>query len=254
MVNSINILGREIPIYGILICVGAALATIVASLICKKRGLPSFEVHYSGVFILVGALIGAKLLFILVSLEDIIKYDVSLEAIFSGGFVFYGGLLGGLLGLIIYGKCFKMKFFPFADICAAVVPLGHAIGRIGCYLSGCCYGISYSGIGCVIYTETLGMTPLNTPLLPIQLIESLCLLLLFVFLMIVYHKSKTVGNISGIYLISYGILRFILEFFRGDAERGRLLLYTSQWISLGLIICGIGILIYLNRSKKLTDT
>ena len=162
--------------------------------------------------------------------------------VMQGGFVFYGGLIGGLLGLIIYVKAFKMEFFSFSDVCAAVIPLGHALGRVGCYTAGCCYGIPYDGFGAVVYTNTLGHTPLNTPLLPIQLIEALCLLVLFVVMIVLYNKIKTKGAVTGIYLVGYGILRFVLEFFRGDLERGHLLLSTSQWISIAMVIGGCSLL------------
>ncbi len=250
MISYITIFGQIIPFYGILFFTGLLLAGFVGTLISKKRGLPKIEIVYSAVFMMIGGLAGSKLLFIIVSLPTIIEHRLSLMQLMQGGFVFYGGLIGGLLGLIAYVKIFKMEFFPFADVCAAVLPLGHAIGRLGCYTAGCCYGIPYDGVGAVVYTETLGHTPLGTPLLPIQLIEAICLLLLWVVLMVLYHRIRALGLLTGIYVISYGILRFILEFFRGDLERGHLLLSTSQWISILIVICGIVLIGSIIKQKK----
>ncbi len=232
MTNVITLFGREIPLYGLFFYLGILLAAVVALLICKKGGLSKWEIVYSGIYSMIGALIGSKLLFILVSLKTIIEMKLSFEAIIKGGFVFYGGLLGGVLGLLIYVKQYKMKFSDFADIYSVCLTLGHAIGRVGCFFAGCCYGIPYK-YG-YTYTDTHGITPLGVPLLPIQLIESACLLALFFVLLTVYlRKNPKKGTCTGIYILSYSVVRFVLEFFRGDVERGNLWLFsTSQWISI----------------------
>lgn len=249
---SIIILGREIPIYGICFYLGIAIAALVASFICKKVNLPSYEIHYSAVFVMIGAIIGSKLLFILVSYRKIIELNVSLFAVIKGGFVFYGGLMGGFFGLLLYCTIYKIEFLRMCDVYTAVLPLGHAVGRVGCFFAGCCYGRPYNGFGAVTYTSTVGQTPVNTPLLPIQLIEAWCLLTLFVILIFIYMKSKKTGTPSAVYLCTYAVIRFVLEYFRGDTERGKLLfLYTSQWISIALFLGG-AFIIYI-MSKKTNE-
>ncbi|MBQ9768641.1 MAG: prolipoprotein diacylglyceryl transferase, partial [Clostridia bacterium] len=174
----------------------------------------------------------------------------------SGGFVFYGGFIGGFLGLLIYVKQFKMKFLPFLDVYAAVVPLGHAFGRVGCLFGGCCYGMEYDGPFAVVYHSSLNMsTPLNTPLLPMQLIEALGLLLIFAIVLTVYLKGAKTGTVPVVYVLCYSVMRFTLEFLRADSERGNLLgLSTSQWISLGLIITVIlSVIFYRSKKAKTLD-
>jgi len=157
-----------------------------------------------------------------------------------------GGLFGGFAGLWIYCRQFHLPFWTFADLYAAVLPLGHAIGRIGCHFAGCCYGIPYDGAFSVTYHSTLGNTPLETPLLPVQLIESFCLFLLFVSLSLFYHNKKLSskkGQISGLYSLSYAMVRILLECLRGDRVRGMFLgISTSQWISFALLFLGVFLL------------
>lgn len=246
----IEILGKQIPIYGICFYCGIFLAALTAMGIVKKRALPAWEIVYSGIYIMIGAMIGAKLLFLIVSIEDIIRLQLPLLSVIKGGFVFYGGLLGGALGLLIYCRKFHMPLRPFLDVYAVVLPLGHAVGRVGCFFGGCCYGMAYDGPFCVIYRETAGQTPLLTPLLPIQLIEAAVLLVLFFLLLTVYYRANTVGGIALLYAAAYSVLRFVLEFFRGDQARGSVLWFsTSQWISLAIFI-GTVALFMLRRKKR----
>ena len=248
------------PIYGALYFVGIAIAAVVAVFICKKRELPKYDIVYSAVYSMIGAAVGAKLLFIAVSLPKVISLGYgfidTVLILMSGGFVFYGGFIGGFLGLLIYVKQFKMKFLPFLDVYAAVVPLGHAFGRVGCLFGGCCYGMEYDGPFAVVYHSSLNMsTPLNTPLLPMQLIEALGLLLIFAVVLTVYLKGAKTGTVPVVYVLCYSVMRFILEFLRSDSERGGLLgLSTSQWISLGLIITVIlSVIFYRSKKAKTLD-
>ena len=124
----------------------------------------------------------------------------------------------------------------YLDIVVPVIPLGHAIGRIGCLCAGCCYGRpTDSAIG-VVYTQPVGGAPTGVPLLPVPLFESAANLVIFGILMLISHKSKSRYLTTFLYCILYGITRFVLEFFRYDSIRGVTGgLSTSQWISLGLI-------------------
>ncbi|MBQ9784894.1 MAG: prolipoprotein diacylglyceryl transferase [Clostridia bacterium] len=227
--------------YGILIWCGVLLSVLAALLICRRKGTDRDEIVYSGIYVMVGAIVGAKLLFVLVSLPQMIAQRIHPLDLLWGGFVFYGGLIGGALGLLIYCKQFKMSASTLAETYATVLPLGHALGRVGCFCAGCCYGIEYDGPLCFTYRVSLADTPIGVPLLPVQLFEAVCLLIVFAVLLIVYLKSgKKIGKTLPLYLLLYSFLRFTLEFFRGDRARGILLLSTSQWICLfilgGLII------------------
>lgn len=252
MESYIQIFGKQIPLYGLFFYTGIACASVVAALICKRKKIDRYDLLCAGVYTMIGALIGAKLLFILVSIDDIIKYSIPFENVLKGGFVFYGGLLGGILGMFIYCKQFKESFAQLAELFATVLPLGHAFGRVGCFFAGCCYGIPYDGPFSHTYHNVIGQTPTGIPLLPVQLIEASCLVIIFIVMMILYFKTKEkIGVAPVTYLMIYSVLRFILEFFRGDAERGTFLgLATSQWVSIGLLIAAIVVLVLRYQKKK----
>ncbi len=245
MISQIEIFGRSIPLYGICFFGGIGIAVAVALLICKRVGFPRWELVYSAIYIMIGAMIGAKLLFIAVSWKTIVALKLPLIAVIQGGFVFYGGLIGGVAGLWIYTKLYKMKFADYVDIYAAVVPLGHAFGRVGCFFAGCCYGIPCR-FG-VVYESTVGTTPVGVRLLPIQLIEAAALLVLFFVLLALVVKKKRLLT-TFVYCISYPLMRFVLEFFRGDSERGLFLgISTSQYVSIAIVMATIACTIIYKR-------
>jgi phosphatidylglycerol:prolipoprotein diacylglycerol transferase len=208
---------------------------------------------------LVGAWIGAKLLFIIIyfnTIIDIFKYYQFLEAleiIVMSGYVFYGGLIGGAIALFTTLKVQKKNIFEYASIFSVVLPLGHAFGRIGCFASGCCHGIEYEGIFSYTYTEALDAnTPIGVSLLPVQLIESILLFILFTILLIIYLKTNKINVIPIFYCIFYAVMRFVLEFFRGDYHRGLLFgLSTSQWISILIVLATIVTIIIYKHKKSL---
>ncbi len=248
MESVITILGREIPLYGIFFYLGVAAAAATAFLLHRRAEIDAFDVAGSGVYIMIGGMLGAKLLFLAVSAYKIIRENIPLIAVIKGGFVFYGGLLGGALGLWIYARQFRMDIGNFTDLYATVLPLGHALGRVGCFFAGCCYGIPWE-YGHV-YHSTVGMTPLEIPLLPIQLIESGILLVLFVVQLILYLQNKKKWRNTVLYIGAYPVIRFVLEFFRCDTERGILLgLSTSQWTSLAISATFIVVLLRVRRKN-----
>ena len=248
----IVVFAQEIPLYGVCFFVGIIIYVLLAHILIKREKLETFDFVCCAIYVLIGRIIGAKILFILVSIETIIKYQLSFIEIIKGGFVFYGGLFGGYLGAVIYGKQFKIDIRKFTNIFAIVLPLGHAFGRIGCFFSGCCYGIEYHGIFSHVYQQSHNaLTPLGVPLFPVQLLESALLFILFGVLITIYTKNTHKNKIVNVYLISYSLIRFILEFLRGDSVRGAFLgLATSQWISLLIIIFLIAKAIYTKRKKK----
>ena len=243
MYPFIELFGKQIPIYGICYYLGIALSAIVAVSICKKRNIERYDIVYSAVYAVLAGALCAKLLFIGVSLRQIIELKLSFIQILKGGFVFYGGLIGGAAGLAIYVKQFKLPAADFFDIYAAAMPLGHAVGRVGCLFAGCCYGMEYDGPLSVTYNYSVGNTPIGVPLLPIQIIEAVLLFVLFIALMVLFFNTKVKYLVTATYILSYAGIRFVIEFFRGDLERGKLAGFaTSQWISLALIMVTVALM------------
>ena len=225
-----------------------ALAFIAAILIAyhrtSKAGLDTDALLTLAIITLTCGLAGSYLLYIFVtySLSEIWGsiVDGSFSVFKSGGLVFYGGLIVGVLSGWIYLHAKKASFYEYAAVIVPAIPLAHAIGRIGCFLAGCCYGRIVDTPISVYYRNPIGGAPVGVPVFPIQLIESACNILVFVILLIYTRKRLKAGSVLFLYAILYGIERFCLEYFRADEIRGIFLgLSTSQWISIAMIIFGI---------------
>ena len=240
MLPYIHVLWMDIPMYGLMLAAGFLICGIICWFRTRKRGLQGENFIIIAALLLLFALIGGVLFFILItySPEQIIGFIKKGDwgSLFNAGIVFYGALIGGIIGALIGSRIAKDDLRNYIDVIVPVIPLGHAIGRIGCFCAGCCYGKpTESAIG-VIYTNPIGGAPVGVKLFPLQLLESACNLVIFAVLMIVSHRTKSRYLTAFLYCIMYGVIRFILEFFRYDSIRGLAGgLSTSQWISLGLI-------------------
>lgn len=246
MLSTIEVLGREISLYGLMGVIGIFFGVIVANYRRKIYNINKEDVIFSSCYAGIGLLIGAKLLFIITIIPDLLKHKDLLIAnpklllhILSGGLVFYGGLIGAFLGFYAYSKQYKINFINLLDLIAPSIPLIHGFGRIGCFTAGCCYGIEYDGLFHVIFEQSQ-VAPNGVALLPVQLVSSGVNFLGCIALFIFARKKRKPGKVIGVYLIFYSIVRFIIEFFRGDVARGIFFgVSTSQWISLVLIPIGL---------------
>lgn len=241
MLPYLRLFGKDIPTYSLMCLLGIGAVVAYVLLRRKRFHIPNDDAIHIIVMGIVGALIGAKLLYIITILPEIpalfprLKENPILFAdLLIPGYVFYGGLLGGLFAVWRYCRRYAVSFKNVSMIIAGAVPLFHIFGRIGCFLAGCCYGIPVS---CgLVFTQSLG-APNGIPLLPIQLIEAGINLLLFTAVMLFQRFSKHPERSLLLYLCSYAGCRFLVEFFRGDAVRGVFFgVSTSQWISLGILL------------------
>ena len=159
-----------------------------------------------------------------------------------GGLVFYGGLIGAFLGIFCYCKQYHLSYVSYMDVFAPLIPFVHGIGRIGCFCSGCCYGIEYHGPFAIQFPYNEAVPQLSqVPRFPVQLLEALMnFLLCGILFCLMKKKNLRNGRLMGIYLIYYSIPRFLLEMLRGDKIRGSISIFsTSQLISLILLPVGI---------------
>ncbi len=254
MFPSFSLLGREIPFYGLFCVFGVALAILVALFRARKLPLDKMDIFFGGTYAAIGLVIGGKILFLIVSLPEVVaagRQSASLLLNYlMGGFVWYGGLFGIIGGLYIYCRQYKLRFLPLLDACIVGVPLAHIFGRIGCLSAGCCYGAPYDGPGHIIFHNS-GIAPNGVPLFPSQLAEAAANLILFIALALYARRTRPTGRVTGIYLAAYAVIRFILEFWRGDPDRGLFLgISTSQLISVLLLPIAL-MLIFSKRFRRI---
>lgn len=262
MFSEINIFDKTITWYSIMVIIGILLSGWYIIKICRKEKIDDNQVLIILLISSIGVLIGGHLLYGLTNLDLIViliknfhkvnSISFFLECILEifGGSVFYGGLIGGLITAYIYMSIKKLKIDFFSDLLTPVIPLFHMFGRIGCFLSGCCYGIE-SKVG-FVYKHSLIESANNVRRFPIQLVEVFYNLLLFITLTYLSKVEKLKGRLIYIYLILYSIGRFIFEFFRGDAYRGFIFgMSTSQFIS--IILFGFSIIMLIIKNKKIRN-
>lgn len=231
--------------YGLMIAIGIIAAYLIGEYRAKKYHLDADRVFSIMIWAVLGGFLGAKLLYILTQLKEIIE-NPGLLMDLTDGFVVYGGIIGGILSAMIYCRFRKLPFLKYFDLLIPSVALAQAFGRIGCFLAGCCYGRETScAIGIVF--QNSAYAPNGVRLLPTQLISSGLDFLHFLLLIWFAKHKKGDGQVAGLYLICYSIGRFILEFFRGDLIRGSVgSLSTSQFISIFVCIAGVVLMVVRN--------
>lgn len=259
MLPTISIFGKTIAMYGLMIVIGVFIGVGIAILRHNKYNISRDDVMFSSCYAGIGLIIGAKLLYIITIIPILIRnwntimadIQILLDAL-SGGFVFYGGLLGAIIGYYIYCRKYKIDFIKLMDLIAPSIPIIHGIGRIGCFFAGCCYGKHYDGPLHIVF-ENSAAAPNGVPLFPIQPVESICNITAGIVLLIYAKRIRKPGQVTGSYLVYYSIMRFILEFLRGDISRGFILnLSTSQIFSLILLPIGLYLVfIYKNRGNRI---
>lgn len=247
-----NFFGREIPVYGFMGIIGVTLGIVFLVVVCKLKKRSADDSLYVLVWGAVGAMVGAKILYIIVDFKSVVslfrqypdQIFMVIRAVLSSGFVFYGGLGGALLGVFLASRYFELKVLEQMNICIPAMPLAHGFGRIGCHLLGCCHGMEYHGPFSVVYHNS-PVAPLEVELFPVQLLESIFDFALFAVFVVLLIMKKYENRFIYIYLAAYSIARFILEFFRGDSIRGKFIgISTSQWISIAIWITLITMYIY----------
>ena len=212
----------------------------------KKHGLNA-DIADNIVYVsLIVGYLCSKLTYVLINFNEFIKDPIHF-LLNSSGWVVYGGILGGILGAYIYCRIKKVNFMDYFNLIIPEVALAQAFGRIGCFFAGCCYGKETHSHLSVVFPEH-SLAPAGVPLVPTQLLSSVGDFCLFFILFKIYNNPSTKNQTAAWYLILYSIGRFMIEFLRGDVERGFVgILSTSQFIAILVAIAGV---ILLLKQKK----
>lgn len=231
--------------YGMMIAVGIICCVFLAVYRARKYHLSEEAIVDIALYGVLGGFLGAKLLYVVVEFEEFMKNPLRLLG--SEGFVVYGGIIAGVLAAIVYCRVKGLVFLKYFDLAAPSISIAQGFGRIGCFLAGCCYGRETDSFLGVVFPEN-SMAPAGVKLLPTQLFSSAGDFLITAVLLLYYKKNKKDGNVGALYMLLYGVGRFLLEFLRSDERGGFGKLSTSQWISFVIVAGGIAIFAW-NRKR-----
>jgi phosphatidylglycerol:prolipoprotein diacylglycerol transferase len=262
-VPAFELLGRTLgPFtlhsYGFLLALAFLAGLWVASRQARRAGLDAGRITDMAVWVLIAGLVGAKLLLVIVDWRYFASTPRQLMSIVQSGGVFYGGLIGGALVAWWYARRHRLAGWQTADVLAPGVILGQAIGRLGCFAAGCCWGKLTTLPWAVTFTDVYAAravgTPMDTPLHPSQLYESAAAFLIFAFLLWLAPRKTFHGQVVLSYVALYSAVRFALEFLRGDPDRGSWLggvVSTSQIIAVALLLGAALILPRVRRTQPI---
>ena len=208
--------------YGFMMALGVALALWFIYVQAKNQELPASKLIDVAFYTIIVALLGAKLILFFGDLSYYLEDPKKLFSLARSGGVFQGGLVFGFFFALWLLRRNKIPAWKTADIIAPALALGHSLGRLGCFSAGCCYGTECEVPWGVTfqneYAHNLTGIPLHTPLHPTQLYEAFLNFSSFVILFIILKKKRFDGQVISFYIINYAIIRYFVEFFRGDHE------------------------------------
>lgn len=256
---SVGIKLHSFGVFLLLACVSALWITVWRA---GKEGLKRESVIDLAIWLMGGGFIGARLLFILAhpetvhSLSDVVR-------IWQGGIVYYGCILGGLIGSLIYWRRNPFPFRAMADAVAPALALGSALGRVGCYLNGCCFGARWEGPWSTAFPAgslpwarqvSLDLIPINAdyamPVHPAQIYAALDGLIILALLTAYFPLRRRDGEVMALLMVTYPVTRFLIEGLRDDEPQLSLGLTMSQWISVALLGLGVATWVYLARQPR----
>lgn len=265
--------------YGVFMALAFSAALLSWTLLGRRRAWRFQDCSDILFWVMIGGILGARFNYILSDFNTYKSDPLSIFKIHEGGLIFYGGLVCATLAVLILARLRKIPMLAMTDFVVTSVPLGHAFGRIGCFMNGCCFGRPADGLlSCTFpkysppwqdqfsqhYHDHLaanGLSPSATemsivertfegfPVFPVQLFETAANLCVYILLVVLFLKTRRSGIITGAYLLAYPLARFLLEDFRGTERIMFGAFSTAQYVSLALMSCGALVLWYAARNK-----
>jgi phosphatidylglycerol:prolipoprotein diacylglycerol transferase len=238
--------------YGAFIVIALLIGMWIVKCESTKVGLDSnkmMDIYFYGI---IGGLIGARIFYVFLFWRDFWPQIWKIFMLWEGGVVFYGAVFGAVPVCIFLVRRYKFSLRSSLDILVFPLPLAHSIGRIGCFMAGCCYGKDCSLPWAVVFRTQSSLAPLNIPIHPTQLYSSFTNLIIFILLILIKKRKQFDGQILSAYLCLYPIGRAINEIFRGDKRSIALcgFLNLNHLINLAMLICGILLYSYLKSMGK----
>ncbi len=254
--------------YGVFMAAGFLAGLYTWQRLGRREGL-GFNLCSDLLFwVILAGILGARITYVVAEWDYYARDPLAIVMLNRGGLVYYGGMVAAVAAVGIFARRRGLPPLRLYDLAATAVPLAHALGRVGCFLNGCCYGAPSAWAVAVRYPSRAGsdhecavwrdqveahlLAPSAThslPVHPVQLYEAACNVLFFVLLVWLYRRRRGNGSVAGAYLIGYGLIRFAMECFRGDrlhrvAGFG---LSSAQWVSAGLFVGGLVLVAWVSQ-------
>lgn len=250
-----TLFGKTVTTYGLMAMLG--LLAAIATWAFLRRRLPDFPPDLPsnlGVLLILAGLVGARAAYVVANWPDFAAHPAEILRVDHGGLIFYGGLLLASLALVVYARLARLPLWRLADFAIPGLAVGHAFGRVGCFLFGCCHGApatAHPALGIAFPAGTpLGDATSSVPLYPVQLWEAVALLLIWLLLLRLHARPHRPGTLFAAYLLLYPPVRFALEFLRGDLRQPAFgPLDVAQAVSLLLFLAGLLLFALLPRPK-----
>ena len=237
--------------YGFMIALAFLLGLWLARRQAGREGLSKDAITDVGFYALFSGIIGSRIFFIGTNWPHFSTHPIDMIKIWEGGLVFYGGVIFAVPVAIWYAKKQGLALWQTADVWAPSIAIGHAIGRLGCFCAGCCYGLPADLPWAVTFSHPETLAIKGMPLHPTQIYEASAELLNFGILLFLRQHKKFHGQLFWMYVLNYAVIRVVIELFRGDIERGFVMpgISTSQGISAVMFITAVVFLITLKRRR-----
>jgi len=252
--------------YGVMMALGFLAGMWTWIWLGRKRGIDASFCSDLLFWIMAAGVIGGRVAYVLTDLHYYLEHPVRILRIDQGGLVYYGGFVGAALAVIVFARRRAVPLLQLSDLVVTALPLGHALGRIGCFLNGCCHGraaeslpfaVTYPRSSQAWYTQlSAGLIADSSatciPVHPVQLYETAVNVAIYAGLVMLYRARPAAGRVTAVYFLVYPAARFFLELFRGDERIAPGGLDLAQWTSLALMAAGAVLWVLSNRSR--TDT
>jgi len=240
----------EVRSYGFFVALGFLAGILITLFFADREKIDRQNILDLSIGVIIAAIVGARLFYVLGQWEYYRSNPLEILMVQNGGLVYLGGLLLAIALVYFYGRARHIPLLKLFDAATPGTALGYAIGRIGCFLNGCCFGLPTKMPWGVIFPKgsLAEAYCADVPLHPTQLYSSLAMLLAFLVMVWVYRKKKFDGQIIFLGLIFYSLYRFIVEFFRFSPIHW-LHLTPSQWVVVPLFIFGVWGLAYFHKSN-----
>lgn len=235
--------------YGLFVAIGFMTAIWISQKNAKSHDISHQTITDVFFIILVSALIGARFLYVLINFDAYKNNWLDIFKIWNGGLVFFGGFLAAVVVTAVYLKMRNLDIWKIADVISPGAAFGHAMGRIGCFFAGCCYGKECDLPIAVKFTNPETLAPIGVYLHPTQIYSVFSNLVLFFILLWLQKRKKFNGMVFLSYIMIYSLFRSIVEFFRGDFRGDFFFDFISLSQGIGLSVSVVALMIILKRSN-----